>query len=227
MAASAIEKQPSGLITLLTADGAELHVDKELLCSSSKFFAGMLTTCDTTRLHVEETRDTMELVLSVMRGTPPAATFDTRSAACWAAYKRVLIVADKYDMSLVKERCEKWLVSRCLRGRMRELQTFRFQDVAEGFEWLGICQKFDLRDLGWYCAYDLGSQLAAGAWQRPAPECLEAVTCPELLKTIIEAAQAAARERERQAGAGGSGGAGAAGRAGGAEAAEGAAGGAE
>ncbi len=36
MAATAIDKQPSGTITLLTADGAELKVDKELLCSSSK-----------------------------------------------------------------------------------------------------------------------------------------------------------------------------------------------
>lgn len=33
MAASAIEKQPTGCITLLTADGHELLVDKEMLCS--------------------------------------------------------------------------------------------------------------------------------------------------------------------------------------------------
>ncbi|GIL53378.1 hypothetical protein Vafri_9038 [Volvox africanus] len=153
MAASAIDKQPSGVITLLTSDGGELLVDKELLCSSSKFFAGMLTACDATRL-------------------------------------QILIVADKYDMSLVKERCEKWLVSRCLRGRMRS-HTFKFQDVSEGFEWLAICQKFDLKDLGWYCAYDLGTQLAQGAWPRPLHDCLEGVTCPDMLKTILEAVQAA------------------------------------
>ncbi|EFJ47191.1 hypothetical protein VOLCADRAFT_92387 [Volvox carteri f. nagariensis] len=190
MAASAIEKQPSGLITLLTEDGSELLVDKELLCSSSKFFAGMLTTCDTTRLHVEENREVMESVLTVMRGSPPANTFDTRSTACWAIFKKILVVADKYDMSLVKERCEKWLVSRCLRGRMRS-QSFKFQDVGEGFEWLAICQKFDLKDLGWYCAYDLGTQLAQGAWSRPLHECLEGVTCADMLKTILEAVQAA------------------------------------
>lgn len=40
--------------------------------------------------------------------------------------------------------------------------AFRFQDVAEGAEWLAMCQKYDLRDLGWYCAYDLGTQLALG-----------------------------------------------------------------
>ncbi|GLC34389.1 hypothetical protein PLESTB_000734100 [Pleodorina starrii] len=190
MAASAIEKQPSGLITLLTADGGELLVDKELLCSSSKFFAGMLTACDTTRLHVEETRDVMEFVLIVMRGSPPNSTFDTRSTGCWSIFKKILVVADKYDMSLVKERCEKWLVSRCLRGRMRS-QSFKFQDVAEGFEWLAICQKFDMKDLGWYCAYDLGTQLAQGACVRPLHECLEGVTCPDMLKTILEAVQAA------------------------------------
>ncbi|GFR44155.1 hypothetical protein Agub_g5322, partial [Astrephomene gubernaculifera] len=208
MAASAIDKQPTGLISLLTADGAELLVDKELLCSSSKFFAGMLTACDTTRLHVEETRETMEPVLLVMRGSPPASTFDTRSTACWAVFKKVLIVADKYDMILVKERCEKWLVSRCLRGRMRS-QAFKFQDVSEGFDWLSICQKFDLKDLGWYCAYDLGTQLAQGTWARPLHECLEGVTCPDMLKTILEAVQAAVLERGPLIpGGGGAGGAG-------------------
>ncbi|KAG2442181.1 hypothetical protein HYH02_009669 [Chlamydomonas schloesseri] len=191
MAASAIDKQPTGCITLLTADGYELLVDKEMLCSSSKFFAGMLTACDTTRLHVEESRDCMEPVLAAMRGSPPAATYDTRSTSCWAVYKKVLVVADKYDMSLVRERVEKWLVSRCLRGRMRST-GFKFQDVAEGFEWLAICQKFDLKDLGWYCAYDLGTQLAGGAWgHRPVHEALEGVSCPELLKTVLEAVQAA------------------------------------
>ncbi|GLI67210.1 hypothetical protein VaNZ11_011133 [Volvox africanus] len=190
MAASAIDKQPSGVITLLTPDGGELLVDKELLCSSSKFFAGMLTACDATRLQVEENREVMESVLIVMRGSPPVNTFDTRSTACWSIFKKILIVADKYDMSLVKERCEKWLVSRCLRGRMRS-HAFKFQDVSEGFEWLAICQKFDLKDLGWYCAYDLGTQLAQGAWPRPLHDCLEGVTCPDMLKTILEAVQAA------------------------------------
>lgn len=56
---------------------------------SSKFFAGMLTACDTTRLHVEESRDCMEPVLAAMRGSPPAATYDTRSTGCWAVYKKV------------------------------------------------------------------------------------------------------------------------------------------
>ena len=34
-------------------------------------------------------------------------------------FKRVLQIADKYDSPLVRERVEKWLVSRCLRGRVR------------------------------------------------------------------------------------------------------------
>ncbi|KXZ54672.1 hypothetical protein GPECTOR_4g738 [Gonium pectorale] len=163
----------------------------------------MLTACDTTRLHVEETREMMEPVLAVIRGLPPSSTYDEKSVACWSVYKKVLVVADKYDMSLVKERCEKWLVSRCLRGRMRVQTrpdvTFKFQDLAEGVEWLLICQKFDLKDLGWYCAYDLGIQLAQGSWTRPMAECLEGVTCPELLKTILEAAQAVVLQQAAQA----------------------------
>lgn len=43
----------------------------------------------------------------------------------------------------------------------------------------------------WYCAYDLGMQLAKGTWSRPLHECLEGVTCPDMLKTILEAVQAA------------------------------------
>ena len=81
---------------------------------------------------------------------------------------QVLVVADKYDMSLVKERVEKWLVSRCLRGRMRS-PGFKFQEVAEGFEWLSICQKFDLKDLGWVsvtrcCWNECGMLCAAGCF---------------------------------------------------------------
>jgi hypothetical protein len=33
--------------------------------------------------------------------------------------KTVIDIADKYDSQLVKERLEKWLVSRCLKGRVR------------------------------------------------------------------------------------------------------------
>lgn len=47
---------------------------------------------------------------------------------------------------MVKERCEKWLVSRCLRGKTR-CKDFRFQDLAVGTEWLSLCQKFSLKDL--------------------------------------------------------------------------------
>ena len=37
----------------------------------------------------------------------------------------------------------------------------RFQDVALGLEWLVLCQKYGLRDLGWYVSYDLGNQVGA------------------------------------------------------------------
>lgn len=46
------------------------------------------------------------------------------------------------------ERCEKWLVSRCLRGRVR-CADFKFQDVKEGLQWVLLCQRLGLKDLGW------------------------------------------------------------------------------
>lgn len=45
-------------------------------------------------------------------------------------------------------RCEKWLVSRCLRGKVR-CSDFKFQDVTVAMEWLQLCQKYSLRCLGW------------------------------------------------------------------------------
>eukprot|EP00955_Chlamydomonas_euryale_P104784 365594-Chlamydomonas_euryale.AAC.2 len=74
-------------------------------------------------------------------------------------HRRVLSVADKYDCPLVRERCEKMLLSRCLRGRMR-CDNFRFQDpTGLGLEWLQLCQRHSLHDLGWFVAYDLGSSV--------------------------------------------------------------------
>lgn len=50
------------------------------------------------------------------------------------------------------------------------------------------------RHYRWYCAYDLGTQLAGGAWgHRPVHESLEGVSCPELLKTVLEAVQVRGR----------------------------------
>lgn len=49
----------------------------------------------------------------------------------------------------MRERSEKWLVSRCLRGRVR-CTDFKFQDVQLGMEWLVLSQRHGLRDLGWY-----------------------------------------------------------------------------
>ena len=51
-------------------------------------------------------------------------------------------------MLVVKERCEKLLLSRCLRGHVCS-NDYRFQDVELGIEWMLLCQKFSLRDLGW------------------------------------------------------------------------------
>jgi hypothetical protein len=43
-------------------------------------------------------------------------------------FKKVLVVADKYDIPVVRERIEKWLLSRCLRGRML-CANYKFHDV--------------------------------------------------------------------------------------------------
>jgi len=165
-------------------------VDKELLCSSSKFYSDMLSTCDTQRVAVDEPRETLELALQVMRNQVPAKTFDELDGSCWEMYKRILVVADKYDMPVVRERCEKWLVSRCLRGKVR-CSDFRFQEVSVALEWLILCQKYNLRCLGWYVAYDLGTQLAAGIWPagmgNSVTECCQGITDPEFLKVILEA----------------------------------------
>lgn len=61
-------------------------------------FQGMLVACDTGRLHVEETADILGTVLAVMAGQQAPGTYDVRSTACWSTYKKVLVVADKYDM---------------------------------------------------------------------------------------------------------------------------------
>ena len=49
--------------------------------------------------------------------SPPLPSFPPPSPQ--EIFKRVLQIADKYDSPLVRERVEKWLVSRCLRGRVR------------------------------------------------------------------------------------------------------------
>lgn len=38
---------------------------------------------------VEESREVMDSVLIVMRGSPPLNTFDSRSTACWSTFKKV------------------------------------------------------------------------------------------------------------------------------------------
>ena len=107
-----------GTIILATSDKCEVHVDRQQLCECSKFFQDMLSSCDTGRVQLDETKESMELLLDVMKGVAPVGTFDTRSKDCWEVYKKILTVADKYDCPVVRERCEKWLVSRCLRGKV-------------------------------------------------------------------------------------------------------------
>ena len=60
-------------------------------------------------------------------------------------------------------------------------EEFKFQEVAMGMEWLQLCQKYGLRDLGWYCAYDLGCQLTENAWPKNS-DFLKDVNDPEFLK---------------------------------------------
>jgi hypothetical protein len=91
----------------------------------------------------------MRLFLEVVQGTPPAGTYDTRSCSCWESFKRLLEIADKFDFPVVRERAEKWLVSRCLQGSVK-CSDFKFQDVQVGLEWLALCEKYALRDLGWF-----------------------------------------------------------------------------
>eukprot|EP00195_Chlamydomonas_chlamydogama_P012177 CAMPEP_0202900814 /NCGR_PEP_ID=MMETSP1392-20130828/12047_1 /ASSEMBLY_ACC=CAM_ASM_000868 /TAXON_ID=225041 /ORGANISM="Chlamydomonas chlamydogama, Strain SAG 11-48b" /LENGTH=168 /DNA_ID=CAMNT_0049587259 /DNA_START=238 /DNA_END=744 /DNA_ORIENTATION=- len=146
----------------------------------------MLSTCDTANIKVDESKPDMELIVDVMKGKPPGSTFDTRNSSCWDQFKKIMVIADKYDCHLVRERSEKWLVSRCLRGRVR-CDDFKFQDVAMGLEWLLLCQKYGLRDLGWYVSYDLGSQLADGAWPHAVTEFLKDMSDPEFLKVMLEA----------------------------------------
>ena len=46
-----------------------------------------------------------------------------------------------------------------------------------GLDWLLLCQKYSLRDLGWFIAYDLGTQVSlnrGGAW------ILEQILFPDL-----------------------------------------------
>ncbi len=75
--------------------------EPERLCSCS-------SPCVRTRCSAD-----MQLFLDVASGRPPPCTFDTRSSACWEVFKKVFDIADKYDSAVVRERCEKWLVSRC------------------------------------------------------------------------------------------------------------------
>jgi hypothetical protein len=72
-------------------------------------------------------------------------------------------------MQLVMDRCEKWLVSRCLRGKIAE-RHFGFLDPLVARDWLLLCQRLGLKDLGWYCAYDLGCRWGGGG----CAQCLEA-----------------------------------------------------
>lgn len=176
------------IITLTTSDAVEITVDKGLLASSSRFWSDMLSTCDTGRITLDETHDSIELLLQVLNNEPQPSTFNTADKSCWEVYKKVLVVADKYDMPVVRERVEKWLVSRCLRGKTR-CQDFKFQDVRMGQEWLSLCSKYSLKCLGWFVAYDLGSQLVAkdGGWGVQVSELLAGINDPELLKTMLEA----------------------------------------
>ncbi|KAL6746956.1 hypothetical protein V8C86DRAFT_2926005 [Haematococcus lacustris] len=190
-----VESWPSPVISIQTSDNSTLQVDKQLLMSSSKFWTDILEACDTGHITVDESRHTLELLLQVLRNEVPASTFDTRDSSCWEQYKTVLVVADKYDMSLVHERCEKWLVSRCLRGKVRS-PGYRFHDVHVGQEWLLLCAKYGLRHLGWFVAYDLGYQLQERGWGSQAvPDFLAGVTDPELLKTMLEAVADAVAQR--------------------------------
>ncbi|GAX81211.1 hypothetical protein CEUSTIGMA_g8643.t1 [Chlamydomonas eustigma] len=180
----------SDIITLLCGpSNGELKVDREALCSHSRFFYDMLNSCDTTlQVNVDESQSDMQLFLEVASGKPPASTFETRTSACWDEFKRIFDIADKYDSPLVRERCEKWLVSRCLRGRVR-CSDFKFQDVQIGLDWLSLCQKYNLRDLGWYVSYDLGTQLAERAWMTAASDALKDLSDPEFLKVMLQAVQ--------------------------------------
>lgn len=176
----------SNVIVLVTSDSAECEVDKDVLTWSSKVFAELLNSCDTGRLNFDETKENLDALLRVIKGCPLDDTFNTRSSVCWSIYKRILTVADKYDMPLVKERIEKWLVSRCLRGKVR-CKDYKFQDVNTGLEWVLLCQKYNMKELGWYCAYDLGSQLADGIWRQPVAEFLKEVQDSDFLKVMLEA----------------------------------------
>jgi hypothetical protein len=149
----------------------------------------MLSSCDTTlQVNVDESQSDMQLFLEVASGKPPACAFETKTSACWEDFKRIFDIADKYDSPLVRERCEKWLVSRCLRGRVR-CSDFKFHDVQMGLDWLLLCQKYNLRDLGWYISYDLGTQLAERAWITAASDSLREMSDPEFLKVMLQAVQ--------------------------------------
>ncbi|MEW5303736.1 MAG: hypothetical protein WDW36_006397 [Sanguina aurantia] len=173
---------PTGSITLATSDGGEVQVDKEELCINSKFFSDLLVNCDTTRIAVDETLENLQMVVNVMRSQQPEGTYDTSCSSCW----EVLLISDKYNMEVVKERCEKWLVSRCLRGKTR-CSNYKFQNITTGKEWLLLCQAYNLRDLGWYVSWDLGVQLAHGAWPRPVTDFIKDCTDPDFLKVMLEA----------------------------------------
>ncbi|KXZ47571.1 hypothetical protein GPECTOR_34g730 [Gonium pectorale] len=102
-----------GQIILVTSDGAELPFDKQLLCRHSHVLADLLGCCaGTDRLKVDEAAAQLRPVLTVMRGEPLAGTYNTKAFACWDEYRGVLQIAHEYDMAAVKERCEKYLVSR-------------------------------------------------------------------------------------------------------------------
>jgi hypothetical protein len=128
----------------------------------------------------------MDKLLSVVRGQPLPSTFDISSTQCWEDYKQLLQAADKYHMQLVMDRCEKWLVSRCLRGKIVDPLDFGFHDPNIARDWVLICQNLGLKDLGWYCAYDLGRAMAAGLWPRATQDFLREVADPELLKVILQ-----------------------------------------
>ncbi|KAG1659373.1 hypothetical protein FOA52_007836 [Chlamydomonas sp. UWO 241] len=187
---------PEGSITLSCANGEELQVDKEMLCRNSSFFSDMLTTCDTRNLKIDESIADMRLFLEVCCGAAPASTYDERNSSCWTDLRQVLGVADKYDCPLVRERCEKLLLSRCLRGRVR-CDNFRFQDPEGlGLEWLKLCQRHCLKDLGWFVAYDLGCSLADGSWSADAEsDMMLEVTDPELLKIMLSAVSDCVRKQ--------------------------------
>ncbi len=90
--------QPHAREASTTQQPTGYTVHSAFLSAPTTVFQGMLVACDTGRLHVEETADTLGTVLAVMAGQQAPGTYDVRSTACWSTYKKVLVVADKYDM---------------------------------------------------------------------------------------------------------------------------------